>query len=406
MVQREKKGTLIKSCFGRVKDENTLMKSSSGGAFSALTDLALNDGDGIVCSIYDYTSNTLNYQFVVDRTDRNRARGSKYFSSNLNTVFREIRKWLNDNPEKHLIFFGLGCEAAGLAKYLEAVGLRSRVIIVDLICHGSCSQKLWKDYLDLQQKKFGRLSYITFKDKRNGWRKPVAIGVFDGQEKMLDEYMELFYIATAHRPSCYDCRFTTKYRYSDITIGDAWGLNGSYGQANDDKGYSLFLIHTKEGLEAFEQCKKSLEYYEIGEEECMQKNLIHPSPMPLFRSEFWKDYEKKGIQFLIKKYTRHPSIIIHKARIKARIQRILRMKEQTLDLSESVRYFGEDKNVSGMPPLLYEKKENCCGCTACYSVCQVNAIVMEEDREGYFYPAINLEKCVRCRRCLTVCPLK
>lgn len=57
-------------------------------------------------------------------------------------------------------------------------------------------------------------------------------------------------------------------------------------------------------------------------------------------------------------------------------------------------------------PILYERKEECCGCTACYAVCPCSAIYMLEDEEGFEYPAINLEKCVRCYKCLKVCPVK
>ena len=55
---------------------------------------------------------------------------------------------------------------------------------------------------------------------------------------------------------------------------------------------------------------------------------------------------------------------------------------------------------------LYLNKENCCGCSACYSICPVSAIEMEEDKEGFLYPVIDREKCIKCRRCLSVCAFK
>ena len=57
-------------------------------------------------------------------------------------------------------------------------------------------------------------------------------------------------------------------------------------------------------------------------------------------------------------------------------------------------------------PVLYKEKEECCGCTACYAVCLVLAIVMVADEEGFEYPHIDEDKCIQCYRCLDVCPFK
>lgn len=57
-------------------------------------------------------------------------------------------------------------------------------------------------------------------------------------------------------------------------------------------------------------------------------------------------------------------------------------------------------------PILYSRKEECCGCTACCSICSKEAISMVADEEGFVYPQINAEKCVRCYQCIKVCPLK
>lgn len=52
-----------------------------------------------------------------------------------------------------------------------------------------------------------------------------------------------------------------------------------------------------------------------------------------------------------------------------------------------------------------DNKEKCCGCTACYSICPVNAITMLEDEEGFLYPEVNKELCILCGKCKSVCPL-
>ena len=41
-------------------------------------------------------------------------------------------------------------------------------------------------------------------------------------------------------------------------------------------------------------------------------------------------------------------------------------------------------NNENKTPLIYKNKENCCGCSACYSICPVGAIKMKEDDEGFY----------------------
>lgn len=51
-----------------------------------------------------------------------------------------------------------------------------------------------------------------------------------------------------------------------------------------------------------------------------------------------------------------------------------------------------------------KQKQNCSGCTACYSVCAAGAISMLEDAEGFLYPEVNKDKCTDCGLCNKVCP--
>lgn len=57
-------------------------------------------------------------------------------------------------------------------------------------------------------------------------------------------------------------------------------------------------------------------------------------------------------------------------------------------------------------PCLYIEKDDCCGCTACYSICSQHAISMIPDEEGFLYPVIDENKCVSCMLCEKVCPFK
>ncbi len=46
---------------------------------------------------------------------------------------------------------------------------------------------------------------------------------------------------------------------------------------------------------------------------------------------------------------------------------------------------------------------NCCGCTACASICVHNAIIMKPDALGFLYPKVDESKCVECGLCEKVC---
>lgn len=57
-------------------------------------------------------------------------------------------------------------------------------------------------------------------------------------------------------------------------------------------------------------------------------------------------------------------------------------------------------------PVLFNNKDECCGCSACYAICPKEAIKMCMDEEGFLYPVINSEECICCYRCLDVCRFK
>ena len=49
-------------------------------------------------------------------------------------------------------------------------------------------------------------------------------------------------------------------------------------------------------------------------------------------------------------------------------------------------------------------KEQCTGCMACYSACPAEAISIKQNKEGFYTPYIDTEKCINCGLCKKVCP--
>lgn len=52
-----------------------------------------------------------------------------------------------------------------------------------------------------------------------------------------------------------------------------------------------------------------------------------------------------------------------------------------------------------------KNKVDCCGCNACGDICGKNAIIFKTDKEGFWYPEVDLDKCVGCGLCEKVCPI-
>lgn len=55
---------------------------------------------------------------------------------------------------------------------------------------------------------------------------------------------------------------------------------------------------------------------------------------------------------------------------------------------------------------LWESKSECTACGACVQICKKNAITMTEDEYGFCFPTIDTTKCVECKMCIRVCPVK
>jgi coenzyme F420-reducing hydrogenase beta subunit len=53
--------------------------------------------------------------------------------------------------------------------------------------------------------------------------------------------------------------------------------------------------------------------------------------------------------------------------------------------------------------VLFNNKNECCGCSACSSVCPESAIQMLPDKEGFLYPVIDSTRCINCGLCKKTC---
>lgn len=52
----------------------------------------------------------------------------------------------------------------------------------------------------------------------------------------------------------------------------------------------------------------------------------------------------------------------------------------------------------------YDFEEYCCGCSSCHDACPVGAISMKPDKNGFYMPQVDKEKCIDCGLCERICP--
>lgn len=299
---------IVKSIYAaRLKDSERLLKSSSGGMFWVLAQTFLHGGDAVACTVYNNSTKQAKIQLLIDSAQLDVAQGSKYMQSIPGDSFRQCVEWLEHHRSHKLLFVGTGCQAAGFQSFIEKKKLRERTVIVDLICHGSPSPRLWQEYAcALEQKNHGKIEMVSFKDKRNGWNSPYAYVKIRQSEIPISDYVNLYYSGCILRPSCHCCPYATTERRTDLTIGDYWGIERVKPDFFSPTGTSLVLIHTDVGEKAFNAVKQQLYVRESTLEECLQPNLTAPTPPSEQRDWFWKTYYSHGLMYAMNKLFRAP----------------------------------------------------------------------------------------------------
>lgn len=95
-----------------------------------------------------------------------RLRGAKYVQSDLEGVFREVRRWLD---QRAVLFSGTPCQVDGLYRYLG--GRPENLTTCDLVCHGVPSPGVWEDMArSLEARRQQPLQAVRFRNKVAGWK--------------------------------------------------------------------------------------------------------------------------------------------------------------------------------------------------------------------------------------------
>lgn len=288
------------------KDMSIRWDSTSGGAFSALAQTMYNQGGYVGGALYD--ENFLVHNYISNKSeDLEKLRSSKYLQSNAEGLYVKIRKLLNH--EEKVLICGTPCQMTALRSFLGKD--YENLIIVDFVCRGVNSPKVYRKYLDSLERKYsGKVVYVKAKNKELGWRNLTRKVAFDNGTVyygvlMEDDFRRGYHTNVFCRPSCYECQFKDFPRIADITIGDYWGIEKVDKNLDNNIGTSLILLNSKKGEQYFEQVKNKLEFIYTPFESILNGNIAlrkSIDPPKIDRKQFFEDLDTGTFEEVTSKY--------------------------------------------------------------------------------------------------------
>lgn len=291
------------------RNEEVRMTSSSGGVFSAMAEYVLNKGGVVYGAAFDECFNVVHMR---DERSFEKFKTSKYVQSDLKEVFGEIKADLEQG--RMVLFTGTGCQADGLYAYIPK-RLQEKLIVCDIVCHGAPSPKVWREYLDLlERKNRTKISYVNFRDKSEyGWHGSAL--TIKGEDKEIlsggqaeNIYFQLFFSHMILRPSCFNCKYANTDRAGDISLADFWGIEDFHAEYDDDKGISLVMVNSDKGKKLIDEIGKELEMLNssiIEGANKKQPNLSNSAKNWGEGTKFWRSYSSLGFEFALKMHTRY-----------------------------------------------------------------------------------------------------
>lgn len=186
--------------------------------------------------------------------------GSKYIQSYTTDAFKAI-----DKKQKYLVT-GTPCQIDSFRRYLQVFKKEDNFVLLDFFCHGVPSMLMWQKYLESVEKKIGKATYVTWRNKHDyGWHDSWLMGIdsssnpkvttssikekrtqFESRWTKGDIFYQLFLENVCLGKACYNkCKYKYNNSAADIRIGDAWGTI----YRNDKDGVSVAIAFTPKGEE-------------------------------------------------------------------------------------------------------------------------------------------------------------
>lgn len=296
---------------------------ASGGIGTIMSEYVIKNNGIVFGSRYNNDMTPImSYAQTIDELEK--FKGSRYVQSLVgNETLKQVRKFLKNG--RLVLFIGTPCQIAGLKTFLRSD--YDNLITVDLICHGVCPTKYFKEEISMlsQKYKLKDISDIRFRGNdgnnfnltiwgKNGKKLFPKNNLYERILHLNDlnqYYITGFLLGISLRENCYTCNYARPERIADITIGDFIGLGKNIPFNHPNKNISSVLINTAKGEIFYNKVSINSNELENIERDYSERleyapSLKYPYPRHKLNTLFYKYYLDMGyipsIQKTLKKH--------------------------------------------------------------------------------------------------------
>lgn len=233
------------------------LKSSSGGAFSLISQIILAQNGVVFGVAFDENLNA-HHRFIENENDLDILRRSKYVESFIGDSYQQCLHFLKQG--RLVLFSGVPCQIHGLHSFLKKP--YPNLLTIEVVCNSIPSSKVWDIYKESIQEELGEtLVDFNFRGKDFGWENGVFAIKTKTKTKTKPHYKDTFFHNflnhTITRKSCGNCFSKAFISGADITVGDFWGIRAYHSDFTDDKGVSCVLVHNQKAFDFISKIKDS-----------------------------------------------------------------------------------------------------------------------------------------------------
>ncbi|WP_080803515.1 Coenzyme F420 hydrogenase/dehydrogenase, beta subunit C-terminal domain [Arabiibacter massiliensis] len=274
----------------RAGDEDVLIESTSGGAFTIIAQTVLAKG-GIAIGVGFGEDGMPRHKSAQNSQELAELRGSKYVQSDLLDTLVKVKLELQSG--KIVLFSGTPCQVEGLLSFLG--NHPENLICVDVVCHAVPSPLVYSRYLEY----VGRRGFARFRDKTPyGYQYSQMSFADESGARFFSEgvetspYLKAFFQHLSVRPSCYSCAFRKRFRRSDYTLWDCWDAHSYSAAMDSDLGATKVLCHTEKAKALASELFAHSDFAVEAEPDLLvkgEKEIFEPPSRPERRNEFFRD---------------------------------------------------------------------------------------------------------------------